>query len=174
MPTEKKEQQVAELQETISRAQVGILTDYRGLTMAEMTVLRRKLREANIEYKVVKNSLAQIAVKSAGKEGLADKFVGPVAVAFGFGEPPETAKVLTDYIKATKSILAIKAAFFGNEVLDAAGVDKLAKLPSRETLIAQMLGGLQAPLYGLVSVLAGPVRGLQTVLQGRMKQLEEA
>jgi large subunit ribosomal protein L10 len=174
MPTKRKEQQVAELQETISRAQVGILTDYRGLTMAEMTTLRRKLREANIEYKVVKNSLAQIAIKSAGKEGLADKFVGPVAVAFGFGEPPEAARAVTDYIKASKSILTIKAGYFGNTVLDANGVDRLAKLPSREVLIAQVLGGIQAPLYGLVNVLAGPVRGLQTVLQGRMKQLEEA
>ena len=174
MPTEKKEQLVEELQETFGRAQVGILTDYRGLTMAEMSVLRRKLREANIEYKVVKNSLAQIAAKNAGKEALADKIVGPVAIAFGFGEPPETAKAITDYIKASKSILAIKGGFFGDVILEAAGVDQLAKLPSKEVLIAQVLGGLQAPLYGLVNVLAGPMRGLATVLQGRMKQLEEA
>ncbi len=174
MPTEKKEKQVEELQDTFSRARVGVLTDYRGLTMAEMSVLRRKLREANIEYKVVKNSLAQIAAKNAGKEALTDKFVGPVAVAFGFGEPPETAKAVVDYIKANKSILAVKAGFFGDTVLEAAGVEQLAKLPPKEVLIAQVLGGLQAPLYGLVSVLAGPVRGLQTVLQGRMKQLEEA
>jgi large subunit ribosomal protein L10 len=174
MPTEKKEEQVAALQDTFSRCEVGILTDYRGLTMGEMMVLRRKLREANIEYKVVKNSLAQIAVKNAGKEYLADKFVGPVAVAFGFGEPPETAKVITDYIRASKSILAIKWAFFGDELLDAAAVDKLAKLPSREVLIAQLLGGMQAPLYGLVSVLAGTMRGVMNVLQARMKQLEEA
>jgi len=68
----------------------------------------------------------------------------------------------------------VKAGFFGDTVLEAAGVEQLAKLPPKEVLIAQVLGGLQAPLYGLVSVLAGPVRGLQTVLQGRMKQLEEA
>ena len=174
MPTERKEKQVQELQDTFSRCQVGILTDYRGLTMAEMSVLRRKLREANIEYKVVKNSLAQIAAKNAGKEALADKIVGPVAIAFGFGEPPETAKVITDYIKASKSILAVRGGFFGDVVLEASDVDKLAKLPSKEVLIAQVLGGLQAPLYGLVTVLAGPMRGLATVLQGRMKQLEEA
>jgi large subunit ribosomal protein L10 len=174
MPTEKKEKQVEELQDTFSRCQVGILTDYRGLTMAEMSVLRRKLREANIEYKVVKNSLALIAATKAGKEGLTDKLVGPVAVAFGFGEPPETARAITDYIKASKSILAIKGGFFGTEVLDAAGVERLAKLPSREVLIAQVLGGIQAPLYGLVNVLAGSVRGILNVLQARMKQLEEA
>jgi large subunit ribosomal protein L10 len=174
MPTERKEQQVQELQDTFSRCQVGILTDYRGLTMAEMTVLRRKLREANIEYKVVKNSLAQIAARNAGKEKLTDKFVGPVAVAFGFGEPPEAARAVTDYIKASKSILTVKGGFFGDIILEASGVERLAKLPSKEVLIAQVLGGLQAPLYGLVNVLAGSVRGILNVLQARMKQLEEA
>ncbi len=174
MPTEKKEEQVAELQDTFSRAQVGILTDYRGLTMAEMSVLRRKLRESNIEYKVVKNSLAQIAAKNAGKEALTDKFVGPVAVAFGFGEPPETAKAVMDYIKASKSIMTVKAGFFGDVVLEAAGVEQLAKLPSREVLIAQVIGGIQAPISGFVNVLAGSVRGILNVLQARKNQLEEA
>ena len=174
MPTEKKEKQVEELQEVFSRSQAGVLTDYRGLTMAEMNVLRRKLREANIEYKVVKNSLAQIAARNAGKAALTDKFVGPVAVAFGFGEAPDTARAITEYIKASKSILTIKGGFFGNVVIDAAGVEKLARLPSKEVLIAQVLGGLQAPLYGLVNVLAGPVRGLAYVLQARIKQLEGA
>ena len=122
MPTEKKEKLVAELQDAFSRCSVGILTDYRGLTVAEMSTLRRKLREANVEYKVIKNSLAQIAATNAGKAALTDKFVGPMAIAFGFGEIPEAAKVVTEYIKSSKSILSIKGAFFEDEVLDAAGV----------------------------------------------------
>lgn len=174
MPTEKKEQQVAELQDTMAKCSVGITTDYRGLTVAEMSTLRRKLRDANVEYKVVKNSLAQIAARNNGKDELADTFVGPMAIAFGFGEIPETAKVLTDYIKSSKSILTIKGGFFEDTILDAKGVERLAKLPSREVLIGQVLGGIQAPLYGLVNVLAGPMRGIMGVLQARMKQLEEA
>ena len=108
------------------------------------------------------------------RAALTDKFVGPVAVAFGFGEAPDTARAITEYIKASKSILTIKGGFFGNVVIDAAGVEKLARLPSKEVLISQVLGGLQAPLYGLVNVLAGPVRGLAYVLQARIKQLEGA
>lgn len=174
MATEKKEQLVAEFQETMSKCSVGILTDYRGLTMAEMTDLRRKLRAANIEYHVIKNSLAQIAAKNLGKEELVPKFTGPMAVAFGYGEVPETARVLTDYIKAAKSILTIKGGFFENIVLDAQGVEKLSKLPSKEVLIAQVIGGIQAPLYGIVNVLAGTMRGIMNVLNARIKQLEEA
>ncbi len=174
MPNEKKEQIVTEFQESLEKCSVGILTDYRGLTMAEMTDLRRKLRAANIEYRVIKNSLAQIAAKNAGKEELAPKFTGPMAVAFGYGEIPEAAKILTDYIKAAKSILTIKGGFFEDSVLDAQGVEKLAKLPSKEVLIAQVLGGIQAPLYGIVNVLAGTMRGVMNVLNARIKQLEEA
>lgn len=174
MPTEKKEQIVAEFQAALEKCSVGILTDYRGLTMAEMTDLRRKLRAANIEYRVIKNSLAQIAARNAGKEDLAPSFTGPMAVAFGYGEIPEVAKVLTDYIKAAKSILAIRGGFFEDSVLDTQGVEKLAKLPSKEVLIAQVLGGIQAPLYGIVNVLAGTMRGVMNVLNARIKQLEEA
>ncbi len=174
MPTEKKEQIVAEFQQVMEKSTVGILTDYRGLTMAEMTDLRRKLRAANIEYRVIKNSLAQIAAKNLGKDELVPRFNGPMAVAFGHGEIPEAAKVLTEYIKASKSILTIKGGFFENTVLDAQGVEKLAKLPAKEVLIAQVLGGIQAPLYGIVNVLAGTLRGVMNVLNARIKQLEEA
>ena len=174
MPTEKKEKVVEEFQDALGRCTVGILTDYRGLTMAQMTDLRRKLRTANIEYRVIKNSLAQIAARNAGKEELVDYFNGPMAVALGFGEIPEPAKILAEYIKSSKSVMTIKGGFFENSVIDEKGVDKLAKLPSKEVLIAQVLGGLQSPLYGMVNVLAGPMRDIMGVLQARMKQLEEA
>ena len=174
MPTEKKEQIVAEFQAALEKCSVGILTDYRGLTMAQMTDLRRKLRAANIEYRVIKNSLAQVAAKNVGKEDLVPSFTGPMAVALGFGEIPDPAKVLTDYIKTSKSILKIKGGFFENSVLDADGVEKLAKLPPKDVLIAQVLGGIQSPLYGIVNVLAGTMRGIMNVLNARIKQLEEA
>jgi len=174
MPTEKKQQIVAEFQEALSKCSVGILTDYRGLTMAQMTDLRRKMRAANMEYRVIKNSLAQIAAKNIGREELVSRFTGPMAVALGYGEIPDAARMLTEYIKASKSIMTIRGGFFEDVYLDEKGVEKLAKLPPLEVLIAQVLGGIQSPLYGIVNVLAGPMRGLMNVVQARMKQLEEA
>ena len=172
MPTEKKGKIVAELQETFLRSQAGVLTDYRGLTTAELNDLRNKFREAKIEYKVVKNSLAQLAVKNIGREGLAGAFSGPLAVAFDFSDSPRVAKVLVDYVRATKSTIGIKAGFLGDRVLTPKEVETLAKLPSRQVLISQVLAGMKSPMYGLVNVLAGPIRGIMGVLQARIKQLE--
>ena len=172
MPTPKKVDIVAILQGMFAGCNIGILTDYRGLTTAELSALRRKLGEAQIKYRVVKNSLAQIALRQAGKEELAEIISGPVAVAFGYGEIPETAKVLTEYIKVTKSTLAIKGGFFGDTVLSSKDVETLADLPTKEVLIAQVIGGIQSPITGLVNVLAGPLRNVMGVLQARITQLE--
>jgi large subunit ribosomal protein L10 len=174
MATEKKVKLVASLQETFSRCRAGVLTDYRGLTTAEMNELRGKLREAGIEYKVVKNSLAQLAVKNAGMGDMAGAFTGPLAVAFDFSDSPAVARVLADYIRNTKSVLGIKGGFLGDRVLTPQEVETLARLPSKPVLIGQVMAGMQSPIYGLVNVLAGPVRGIMGVLQARIKQLEGA
>ncbi len=172
MAREKKAEVIDHLQELFSKCNVGVLTDYRGLTTAEISLLRRKLRESGIDYKVVKNTLAQFAVKKAGMEEVEELFVGPVAVAFGYGELSEPAKVLADYIRTTKSIMSIKGGFLGNRVLTAKEVESLSILPSREVLISQIIAGIQSPIMGLVSVLAGPIRGVMGVLQARIQQLE--
>ena len=172
MPTQKKVDIVENLQEMFTGCNIGILTDYRGLTTTELNDLRRKLGEEDIKYRVVKNSLAQIALRNAGKKELAEMVSGPIAVAFGYGEIPETAKTLTGYITASKSTLAIKGGYFGDTVLSAKDVSALAVLPSKEVLIAQMLAGIQSPITGLVNVLAGPIRNVMGVLQSRITQLE--
>ena len=174
MPTEKKTKLVESLQETFSRSRAGVLTDYRGLATADLNELRRKLREAGIQYRVVKNSLARIAVKQAGKEDLAAAFTGPMAVAFDFSDSPVVAKILSDHLRATKSIMAIRGGFLADRVLSPKEVETLAKLPSKQVLISQVIAGIQSPLYGLVNVLAGPIRGIMGVLQARIKQLEGA
>ena len=174
MPTKKKIEMVESLQEVFSKCSVGILTDYRGLSTSELTNLRRRLRDAGIDYKVVKNSLAQFAARQAGMEGLAASFEGPVAVAIGYGEIQTTAKTLDDYIRTTKSILSIKGGFLEDRVLSAGDVETLAKLPSREVLISQVMAGMQSPITGMVTVLAGPIRGLMGVLQARIQQMEGA
>lgn len=173
MPKEKKVKIVEELQETFSRCNVGILTDYRGLKTAELNELRRKLRDANVEYKVVKNTLALIAAKNSGMEHTSDSFSGPMAVAFGYGEITGAAKVLTEYIRVSKSNMKILGGFLSDTVLTASDVNTLAELPSREILISQVMAGIQSPIYGLVNVLAAPIRGMMQVLQGRIQQMEE-
>jgi large subunit ribosomal protein L10 len=172
MATEKKVQIVESLQEVFSKCNVGILTDYRGLKTAEINDLRRKLREAGIEYRVVKNTLAQFAAKKAGMEELAGSFEGPVAIAFGYGEIPEPAKVLTEYIRTSKSTMNIKGGFLSNRLLTSRDVETLATLPTREVLISQVMAGIQSPIVALVNVLAAPVRGIMGVLQARIQQLE--
>jgi large subunit ribosomal protein L10 len=172
MATTKKIRIVEDLQETFSRCSIGIMTDYRGLTTAELVDLRRKLREAKLEYKVVKNTLALIAARGAGLEHAADSFKGPMAVAFGHGEITHAAKVLTEYIRSTKSVLNIKGGFLTDRVLTPQDIETLARLPSREVLISQVMAGIQSPIYGLVNVLAAPLRGLMQVLQARIQQME--
>lgn len=172
MSREKKAQITESLQEIFSKCTTGILTDYRGLSAAEMNDLRRKLRESGIDYKVVKNTLAQFAVKRAGMSELTGLFEGPVAVAFGYGEINEPAKVLAGYIRTSKSDLSIKGGFLGNKLLTSRDVETLAALPTREVLISQVIAGIQSPIAGLVNVLAGPIRGIMGVLQARIQQLE--
>ena len=172
MSREKKAQIVDQLHEMLSKCSAGVLTDYRGLSAAEMTGLRRKLREAGIEYRVVKNTLARFAAERSGRDELIGLFEGPVAIAFGYGEITEPARVLTDYIQALKSTLSIKGGFLDTGVLTSGDVTTLAKLPSKEILLAQVLGGIQSPIVYLVGALMSPIRGIMGVLQARITQLE--
>lgn len=173
MAREKKAQIIDELQDRFSRSSIVILTDHRGLSTAEINALRRKLREARIEYRVVKNTLARFAVERTGRADLGGLFKGQVAVVLGYGNVVEPAKILTDYIRTSKSALAIKAGFLGTRGLTAKDVQTLATLPPREVLIARVLGGMQSPIANIIGVLAAPLRGFAGILQARIKQLEE-
>jgi large subunit ribosomal protein L10 len=172
MPTEKKEKLVKGLEEVFAKATIGVVTDYRGLKTPELNELRRKLRENNAEYKVVKNSLAQIAAKNAGRNYLDNTFKGPVGVAFGYGDAAKTAKVINDFLRTSKSSLKMAWGFLDDRLLNAKELDTLSKLPSREVLLARILGGIQSPMYGLVSVISAPMRQLAQVLQARVNQME--
>jgi len=167
-----KERVVEELKEAMSRCSSGILTDYKGLSNAQLIILRRKLRELGIEYRVVKNTLARFAAEKAGKDFLVGSFEGPVAIAFGYGEVVEPAKALTGYIRTSDSILSIKGGFMGGRLLSQDEVKTLSAIPPREVLIARVLAGMQGPIVGLVNCLAHPLREFSGVLQARIKQLE--
>jgi large subunit ribosomal protein L10 len=167
MPSEKvleqKKQQVAELVEKLQKATAGVLVDYRGLTVEEDTQLRAKLREANVEYKVVKNTLVRFAANEVGFEALDPVLNGPTSIAISYDDPVAAAKVLSDFAK-TNDKLEIKAGFVDGKIISVEEIKNLAKLPSREMLIAQVLGGLNAPIAGLAGVSNGLLRGLVCAL----------
>jgi len=160
------------LQEAFSNCSIGILTNYRGLTASEMTDLRRGLRESGTEYKVVKNTLARLAAERAGRDELVSFFEGPVGIAFGYDNITEPARVLADYIRISKVSLSIKGGFLGDRLLALEDVMTLSALPSREELLAKILGGMQSPISALLGHLTTPMRGIIGVLQARIKQLE--
>jgi large subunit ribosomal protein L10 len=172
MPTQKKKDIVDGLEQTFAQSSSGIMTDYRGLKTPDIVALRRKFREIGVEYHIVKNTLAKIAAEKAGKVHIASVMEGTVAIAFVRDDISKASKTLTEHIAATKMAMAIKGGFMGDRVLTAKDISTLATLPSREILLAKMIGGIQGPLYGLLNQVNAPLRGLAYVLQGRIKQLE--
>jgi len=172
MSREKKAQIIERLQEVFSKCSMGILTDYRGLSTREITDLRNRLRGSGIEYKVVKNTLARFAAERAGKDDLVSLFEGPVAIAFGYGDITEPARALADYIRTSKTSLNIRGGFLDDRLLTSEDVMTLSILPSREVLLAKVMGGMQSPIVTLVSCLTTPIRGVIGGLQARIQQLE--
>jgi large subunit ribosomal protein L10 len=163
MPRPDKIEAVKEITADLRATDVYFFVDYRGLTFAEATELRARLAKADASLKVVKNTLAKIAAADAGVEGLTELLAGPTAIAYCHGDPVRVAKVIQDFIKEKKKA-AIRGGKLERSLLGAEDVEKLSTLPSREQLIAQLVGTLAAPLRGLATVLNGPIRGLVVVL----------
>jgi len=164
MPRPDKIEKVNEIEEKFAAAEAVILTDYQGLNVAEINELRRRFRDANVEYKVYKNTLMSIAVNALNVEGLEEYLEGPTAVAMSQdAKAPVT--VINDFIKEF-SKLKIKSGLSGTKVFDAEGVQDLLKLPSKENLAAEAIGKLKSPLASLVGTLHGisPVVPLLNVL----------
>jgi large subunit ribosomal protein L10 len=174
MPTEEKQQTVAELKDKLSRSTITIATSYVGLKGSEMTELRRRLREKGIEYQVAKNTLAWIAAEQAGKESLKSIIQGQVALAFGYGDPSEAAKALDEYIKAPRSTLSVRGGEMAGRTLSPADVTALVQLPSKSVLLGQLVRQLQAPFANLVNILNSPAIALVGALQARVQQMEKA
>ena len=174
MSKEKKAQIIEALLVELSNCDIGIMTDYRGLSNAEITELRRKVQGVGGTYKVVKNTLARFAAERAERPDLAASFEGPVAIAFGHGDIIQMAKVVADHVRNSGTTVSIRAGFLPERVLTAEEVNSLAWLPSKEVLLARVVSGMKSPIWGLVGVLASPLRGLSGVLQARIEQLEGA
>lgn len=152
MKLENKKEIVVKLQEKFSRAKLVVLTDYKGLNVAAMNDLRAKLREAGVDYQVVKNTLLRRAAEGTEVAAISDSFAGPSAVALSLDDPVAPAKVLVDFSKANEK-LEIKAGVMEGKVLDAAAVKALSALPSQEVLLAKLLSVMIAVPTGLVTVL---------------------
>lgn len=168
-----KEGVVVDIKEKFQKAKSVILVDYRGLTVEQDTVLRKELRTAGVEYRVLKNSLVHRATDEIGIHELKSYLVGPTAFAFGYDDPVTPAKILAQYIKKEKK-MELKAGLIGQSVFGAAGVQSLADLPPKEVLVAKLLGTLNAPITSFVSVLNGPTRALVYALDSVRRQKEAA
>lgn len=150
---EMKAQQVAEVQEKLQKAQSVVVFDYRGLSVGEVTELRSEMRKQGVEYLVLKNAIVE---RAAQADGIDEQFLsylkGPSAFAFGYQDAVAPAKILKDSIKKYKKC-EIKGGIINGAVSDAAGMNTLADLPSREVLIARLLGSMMSPISGLAIAL---------------------
>jgi large subunit ribosomal protein L10 len=166
MPTQKKVDQVAELQEKLSRATITVATDPTGQSVNNMTELRNKLREANVEYRVIKNTLTYLAADGANQPQIKEIVQGPTGLALGYDNPVDVAKALEDYIRINRSTLTIRGAVLDGKRLSREDVASLSRMPPKEQLVAQLLGQLQAPIANLMGQLQAPMSRLLTVLNG--------
>lgn len=167
MPSEKilneKQAYVEQLSEKLGAAVAGVVVNYKGITVADDTALRRKLREAGVEYAVVKNSMLRRAAEKVGLNDLDSVLEGSTALAISATDHVAAAKLLCEYAEKSKTF-EIKAGFVEGKVIDAAGVNELAKMPPKEVLVAKVLGGLNAPISGFANVLNANLRGLVVAL----------
>lgn len=166
MPTEAKVRAVEELRRRLDGAKTVVLTEYRGLTVQQLSELRRQLRAVSAQYRVVKNRLARIAVGATELEGLARHLTGPTGLVVSREDPVAVAKALTAFTRAHQA-LRVKAGVVDGQVLEADGLRALAELPSRDALRAQLAGALQGPLAQLVGLLTAPQRELAFILEQR-------
>lgn len=173
MPTPRKVAMLAEIKHSMERASIAISADYRGLSVAQMTDLRRALRPANVEVKVVKNTLAAMAAEQAGRAEMSQIVTGPTALALGYGDPIAPVKALTEFIRARRLTITIHGGWLEGKVLDRAEIESLATLPSKEQLIANVVGKLQSPLYNFAGLLQASIRNFAGLVEARAKQLED-
>lgn len=168
---ERKQVLIQSYVEMLSQSQGIIFTSYRGLTVSQIQTVRNRLREMNTPYHVVKNNLLKLALKQTGLPVPEEMLKDPVATSFCYAELPATAKALIDMAKEFEA-LGVKGGLLGDRVVGVEGIKALASLPPREVLLAQVVGGFQAPISGLVTALGGILRSLLYVLQARKEQLE--
>ncbi len=168
-----KKEKIESIKEKLSKAQVAIVTEYKGLSVDEITTLRRKLQKEDSDYTVTKNTLAKIAVKDTNFEVLSDCFQGPIALAIGFKDQVSPAKILTGFMKEIKKGEIIAAALDG-KLLSADEAKALANLPSKEEIYAKMLGCINSPASGIANSMNAVITQLVRTLDAAKDKLPAA
>ena len=161
------------LKDTMKNAKGVVLADFRGIKVKQDTKLRRKMREAGVEYSVIKNNMASIAAKEVGIEGLDNYLKGPLAMVSSSKDPVAPAKLISEFMKENR-VMEIKGGLVEGKVINAEAVKALAMLPPREVLLARLLGSMQSPITGFVNVLQGNIRNLVYALDAVRQQKESA
>jgi large subunit ribosomal protein L10 len=164
MPTEAKRETIAQLTEEARSSSAMIVSEYRGLKVSDLGAIRRDLRKKNVTYRVVKNRLMKIAAREAGAESLGLLLEGPTAVAFIKGEEGTATKAVLDAFRPYR-LIKVTGGVIGNRVVDADGVTRLAQLPSRDVLLAQVAGTIVAPLSTMAGLLDAPARDIAGLIQ---------
>lgn len=164
MPNKQNLAAVEELKEKLSRSQLTLIGEYRGLTVAEMADLRNAVRKTDAEIIVTKNTLTKIAANEVGITGLDEFLGGPVALTLGYGDPVATAKALNDYLKGAKKAMTVRGGLLGRDRIAGGDLERVASTPSREQSIAKIMGGVNAPASRIVGALNGVMRNIASIL----------
>jgi large subunit ribosomal protein L10 len=173
MPTQRKIDDVADLTDKLQRTQVTLVTDYRGLTVAEITELRKKLREVDAELIVAKNTLTLLAAKETGHSAIEPLLAGPTALTFAHSDAQKAAKAITDFNRGPKK-LVVRGGLLGTALLSGDALDQVTKMPTRQQVLAEVLGGIAAPASGIVGVLNAAITNIVYVLQAQVDKLQPA
>jgi len=171
LPTQKKIEMVADLKERIERATLLASADYRGMRVKEMVEMRRRLREAGLEVRVVKNTLLRLAANESGQPDLLEIIEGPTALAMSFGDVIEAAKALSGYAQGAPAGFGLRGGFMDGRVLTAQDLRDLVRVPPKPVLLAQFMGQLQSPLAGFVGLLDAPLQELLRLTQALLSEL---
>jgi large subunit ribosomal protein L10 len=172
VPKPEKVAAVEEIKEKLDSSAVAILTEFQGLNVAEMTELRKLFRESDVDYKVYKNTLTSLAAKQLDVAGVDEYLVGTTALAISREDPVAPAKIVKDF-SSKHEHFKIKAGILNKEVIASDKVIALADIPPKEVLLGMVLGGIQAPVSGLLRVLQGPIQSLAFALKNLADQKDK-
>ncbi len=165
MPNQKKIDQVTELADLFSSSDTIIMADYKGTSVSDLSGLRRALNNSSAKFKIAKNTLAKLAAEKSNKEALSEEITGPLGFVLSNEDPSQLTKILFKYAEENNLDFNIKKGLVNNDLVDEDTLLKLSKLPSREILLAKLMGSLNSATTKLVFVLQGTIQGFDTVLQ---------
>jgi large subunit ribosomal protein L10 len=170
MPTAQKAAQIEDLVDRLTRSQLTIITDYRGLSVEALQGFRARIKPFDAEFKVAKNTLTRIAAEQVGIEGLAPELEGPTAILFAYGDIVAPAKAVSEFAR-TSRILQVRAGVLNHQLVSPADVEAISSLPPREELLGKLVGLLASPMSRTVGVLSGPSRSVVYLANARVEQL---